>query len=45
MDYMKLMKGNRTDVGIWAPACAQHGYTDAISFNDDRYKVKGVRAS
>lgn len=43
MDYMRVMKGNRTDVGLWAPACAQHGFSDIPSFNDDNYKVKGVK--
>jgi len=39
---MKSMKGNRTDVGLWAPACVQHGFSDAISFTDNHYKVRGI---
>lgn len=36
------MKGNRSDIGLWAPACVQHGFSDEISFTDEHYKVKGV---
>lgn len=26
-------------MGVWGPACAQHGFTDQKSFNDPRYRV------
>lgn len=33
------MKGNRNDIGFWAPACVQHGFSDESSFKDPNYKV------
>lgn len=43
MEYMKIMKNNRTDIGLWAPACVQHGFTHVSSFTDDNYLVKGIK--
>jgi hypothetical protein len=37
------MKGSRTDVGIWAPSCIQHGFSDSSSWLSNDYKVKGVK--
>ena len=39
IDAIMKIKGNRTNVGVWAPACVQHGFTDMSSFADARYKV------
>lgn len=36
------MRGDRKDVGVWAPSCVQHGYTDMRSFTDSRYKIPSV---
>lgn len=33
------IKGNRKDVGVWAPSCVQHGFTDMSSFADPLYKI------
>jgi hypothetical protein len=33
------IKGNRTDIGIWGPACVQHGFDNAPSFTSSNYKV------
>jgi hypothetical protein len=36
---IKQLKRDRKDVGVWAPACAQHGYTDTDTFTDSRFRV------
>jgi hypothetical protein len=36
---LKVLKNNRSDVGLWAPSCIQHGFSDSNSFNDPSYKV------
>lgn len=41
-EYLKTMKGNRSDIGLWSPACVQHGFSDERSFTDEHFKVKGV---
>ena len=33
------MKGDRADVGIWGPACVQHGYSFDSTLVSDKYKV------
>lgn len=33
------IKGSRNDVGIWAPSCVQHGFTDTESFTDGRLTI------
>jgi hypothetical protein len=37
------MKSNRSDVGLWAPACVQHGFSDSPAFTSHNYLVKGVK--
>jgi len=39
IDALNKIKGTRKDVGVWAPSCVQHGFTDMSSFNDPKYKV------
>ena len=36
---IKKLKRDRKDVGIWAPACAQHGFIDDDTFTDPNFKV------
>lgn len=36
------IKGSRNDVGIWAPSCVQHGFTDTGSFTDARLAIPSV---
>ena len=36
---VKKIKNGRRDVGLWAPACAQHGFTDTDSFTDTNFRV------
>jgi hypothetical protein len=36
---LKLLKINKKGVGLWAPACIQHGFSDSDSFNNQNYKV------
>ena len=36
----KFRKG-RTDVGVWAPSCVQHGFTDTSTFTSDNFRVPG----
>lgn len=36
------IKGNRKDVGAWAPSCVQHGFTDMGSFTDPRFQIPSV---
>lgn len=36
---MIKIKGNRTNVGAWAPSCIQHGFTDCPTFTDSRFKA------
>lgn len=43
IEYLKLMKGNRKDVGIWGPACVQHGYEPDNSYNNPNYQVQGSK--
>lgn len=53
MDYIEMyrnqtiealfkIKGSRNDVGIWAPSCVQHGFTDTGSFTDARLAIPSV---
>jgi hypothetical protein len=35
------MKGDRKDVGVWGPACVQHGYEPDGSYNNPKYQVQG----
>ena len=39
------VKGSRKDVGIWGPACIQHGFCDDFSFTGDEYKVPTTTGS
>jgi len=34
------MKASRKDVGIWGPACVQHGYEPDNSYNNPEYQVQ-----
>ena len=36
---LKKMKGDRKDVGLWGPACAQHGFSDTDTFTDTNFRV------
>jgi len=36
---VKELRANRKDVGLWAPSCAQHGYTDTDTFTDPNFRV------
>ena len=33
------IRGERKDVGIWGPACVQHGFTFLGSFTSPKYEV------
>ena len=33
------MKKMNIGIGVWAPACAQHGFLFSHSYNSDKYKV------
>ena len=33
------MKGDRKDVGIWGPACVQHGYSFDWALTYSKYEV------
>ena len=35
LNQIKETKGNRKDVGLWSPACVQHGFTFTSSFVSD----------
>jgi hypothetical protein len=37
------MEDSRTDIGIWAPACIQHGFSDTSAWLSNNYKVKGYK--
>lgn len=39
------MKKVKSNVGLWSPACVQHGYSDEFWFNDEHYKVNGSKLS
>lgn len=39
---LQNFKGDRTDVGIWGPVCAQHGFTDDPTFTNPDFKVGGM---
>jgi len=36
---IKQIKGNRKDVGLWSPSCAQHGFTDDPTFANPNFRV------
>ena len=40
LEYIKNFK-TRNNVGIWGPACVQHGFTQVSSFNNPNFKVSG----
>ena len=33
------MKGDRTDVGFWVPACVQHGYTFDSTLVSNKFRI------
>lgn len=39
IDALLKMKGSRNDVGIWAPSCVQHGFTDTKSFTNTQIAI------
>ena len=39
---LQNFKGDRNDVGIWGPVCAQHGFTDDPTFTNPDFKVGGM---
>jgi hypothetical protein len=39
IEALKILKNNRTNVGLWSPACVQHGFTDEPSFTKDIYHI------
>lgn len=39
MEGLNKIRINRTDVGMWGPACVQHGFIQYPSFNDPNFKV------
>lgn len=40
---MNKIKGNRKDVGVWGPACVQHGFSSpGTSYNTEYYTVNGL---
>lgn len=39
IDAIIKIKANRKDVGLWAPSCVQHGYTDTTTFTDPRFQI------
>ena len=39
-DKMRASKGENS-IGIWGPACSQHGFTDDPTFTNYNFEVKG----
>lgn len=39
IEAIKQVRGGRKDVGVWGPACVQHGFSDSISYNSNEYRV------
>lgn len=39
------MKSKKSNLGLWSPACVQHGFSDESPFNDDNYKVGNLKLS
>lgn len=39
MKQIYQVKGDRKDVGIWGPACVQHGYSFDGTLVNSKYKV------
>lgn len=39
------MKSKKQDLGLWAPACVQHGFSDESPFNDFHYQVGNLKVS
>ena len=42
---LEKMRNGRKDVGLWAPSCAQHGFTDTDTFTDGNFRVGGLTVS
>ena len=36
---LKKIKGDRKDVGLWGPSCAQHGFTDDPTFTNSNFRI------
>ena len=43
LEQLQNFRG-RENVGIWGPACVQHGFTDCPSFANPDFKVAGMMA-
>ena len=39
------IKGEKKNVGVWGPACIQHGFSDEGSFANEKYKVPSASGS
>jgi hypothetical protein len=39
LEVFNNFTSQRTDVGIWAPSCIQHGFIDEDAYSSDTYKV------
>jgi len=39
IEALKKMRNGRKDVGLWSPACAQHGFSEFHSLNDTNFRV------
>ena len=38
-EAIKKIKSDRKNIGLWAPACAQHGFTDTDTFTDKNFRI------
>lgn len=41
-EKLEGLKNTTANLGLWAPACIQHGFTRDPSFTSQNYQVKGV---
>lgn len=39
LEVFRNFTSQRQDVGIWSPACIQHGFIDEDAYSSDNYKV------
>ena len=39
IEKLNTMKGDRSDVGFWVPACVQHGYTFDSTLVSNKFRI------
>jgi hypothetical protein len=45
IDELNKFKESRSNIGLWAPSCIQHGFTGSATFTDPRFQIPSANGS